>query len=155
MPACPLARTVTPSHQHLCFPLYRPITSLLSRRDVPILPRCVSRTFLSPPASIRSPIIPPALCTRKRMERNDRWLEMESPKSRRPSLHTTNPSFFSAVIGCAPRSESPSAHGTRSECGWIKLELQRMIGQSFTRLRSFFPRARSLARSQKYSRRTV
>lgn len=51
LPAYLLARTVTPSHQHLCFPLYRPVTSLLPLRGVPILSHCVSWTFFSPLAS--------------------------------------------------------------------------------------------------------
>lgn len=105
LPAYPLARTVTPSHQHLCFPLYRPVTSRLSLCGVPILPPAVRRTFLSFPASIFSLLLSrlrsPRPCARKGTERNDRrrW-KVSPPPAPPPSLHTANPSFFSGVIGC-------------------------------------------------------
>lgn len=157
LPACPLARTVTPSHQHLCFPLYRPshLRSLDAARPPFFLVVCCGLS--SPPARIYPlPYYPPALplCAREKEWRKTTvaW----DGKSRRPSLHTANPSFFHRNHRLhRARSESPSAHGTRGECDWIKLELQRMIGQSFTRLRPFFfSSARSLARPRKYPRRT-
>lgn len=140
MPACPLARTVTPSHQHLCFPLYRPshLRSLDAARPPFFLVVCCGLS--SPPARIYPlPYYPPALplCAREKEWRKTTvaW----DGKSRRPSLHTANPPFFHGNHRLhRARSESPSAHGTRGECDWIKLELQRMIGQSFTRLRPFF-----------------
>lgn len=144
----PLARTATPSHQHLCFPLYRPITSPLSRRGAsPVHPRCVSQPFH--PASIRSPMLshPTILpCSRRVHEKKNGekrpWLGMESL-----ATHPRLIPLFSRKSSVAPRSESTSARRTRSECGWIKLELQRMIGQSLTRLRLFSRLVRWFARS--------
>jgi len=57
-------------------------------------------------------------------------------KSLATHLSTRLIPLFSRESSVASCSESPSAHGTRS--GWIKLELQRMIGQSFTRRHPFF-----------------
>lgn len=60
------------------FSTLSPVTSPLSRRRAdPILPRCMLWTFLSPCPHLSSPLLSsrsPALCTRKRMEKNDRGL---------------------------------------------------------------------------------
>lgn len=139
LPAYPLARTVTPSHQHLCFPLYRPVTSRLSLRGVPILPPAVCRTFLSFPASIFSLLLSRPLSPTVHEEKNGEKRPPEMESLTAAHLSTRLIPLFSQESSVAPHSESPTAHGTWSECGRIKLEVQRMIGQSFTRLHPFFP----------------
>lgn len=134
-----LARPATPSHQHLCFPLYRPgYISTLSTRRLSILSHGVSRP-LSPapaPASIRFySVISPTLQRVHGKKNGEKWpwLEMESP-----ATHPRLIPLFSRKSSVAPRSESPLAHVTRGECGWIKPRVStndRTI--SLTRLRLF------------------
>lgn len=97
----------------------------------------LSTPLLSHPTA-RSPVLSACIHEKKNGEKRP-WLGMESL-----ATHPRLIPLFSRKSSVAPRSESSTAQRTRSECGWIKLELQRMIGQSLTRLCPFLS-ARSLA----------
>lgn len=156
--ARPVARIATPSHQHLCFPLYRAVTSSTDASFpfpfLSILPRCVpfhspvsllSSTFpfsasLSPPgysrvSTLRLSRSPTCNVHEKKNGEKRPWLEMESL-----ATHPRLIPLFSRKSSVARRSESPSV--LRSECGRIKLGLQRMIGRSLTLARVSFSNVR-------------
>lgn len=147
---CRLARSLVPPLHRISISVFHSIapSHLRSLPDAAaaspsVLVVCVCVCCgLSPPLRIRPRRLshPPArrspTCTREK-----EWRETSvarDGKSRHPS--TANPSFLSGKSSVARRGESPSAHGARSErAARIKLEPQRMIGQSLTRLRLFYP----------------